>query len=130
MGKFSIGTYVKPESANAWAEDVAELDAAVKANTDESVAISASITLDGKTKDVDLRAIRDAAKKLGRTVRILKLDESKLTTVSVSEKGRKTFGGSVDVTITLTDKYADGRGRKPANATPASEETVTAKASK
>lgn len=130
MGKFNIGTYVKPESANAWAEDVAELDAAVKANTDDTQVVSASITLDGKSKDVDLRAIRDAAKKLGRTVRILKLDESKLEVASVSEKGRKTFAGSVDVTITLTDKYADGRGRKPANATPESEEKVSAKSTK
>lgn len=117
MGKFNIGTYVKPEAKNVWAEDVEELNEAIKANTDENTVVSASITLEGKTKDVDLRAIRDAAKKLGRTVRILKLDESKLEVASVSEKGRKTFAGSVDVTITLTDKYADGRGRKPANAT-------------
>lgn len=114
MSKFSISEYVAPEKSNPWTEDVTELSTAVDGNEK----LSATINLPGKTHQADLRAIRDAAAKLDRTVRILSVDESALTIDSVSEKGRKTFGGTYKITFTLRPKVADGRGRKPAEDKP------------
>lgn len=113
MGKFAIAEYVRPATANAWAEDVAELDAAVK----ENPSFAGTITVDAKDEGKELRAIRDAAKALNRTVRILKRDDSNAEVAEVKENGRKVYKGTVDLTVTLADKYAEGRGRKPAAAT-------------
>lgn len=123
MGKLNISTeaFVKPQSANAWAEDIAELNDAIKAKP----GIFATLTVDAKDEGKELRAIRDAAKALDRTVRILKRDDANAEVAEVKDNGRKVYKGTVDLTITLAEKYAEGRGRKPA-----AESTVPAKSTK
>jgi hypothetical protein len=123
MGKFAIAKYEAPAKANEWADDVAELKDAV----DQDETFAATVELDGKTHQADLRSIRDAAKKLDRTVRIISVDESKLEVDSVSEKGRKTYKGIATYKITLRPKVADGRGRKPAETADAKPEGKSSK---
>lgn len=111
MGKFSIGTFVKPEAENEWVEDVTELAEATAQDANAAATFVINVKEEGKT----LRAIREAAKTLDKTVRIRHRDDSNVAREGVKENGKPIFGGEVIITISLTDKYKDGRGRKPAS---------------
>lgn len=118
MGRFNIAKFEKPKAHNEWAEDVAELDEQVKADPEFAATFTIPAADEGKT----LTRIREAAAELNRTVRILARDDSKASIAGTTEKGRRIFAGEVTLSITLRDKYADGRGR-PKGSTVATEAT-------
>lgn len=111
MGKFTLGTYTKPEKHNEWVEDVQELADATAQNPETSATFELDIRDESKT----ILAIRDAAKTLNKTVKIVRRDDRAVTQIGTKDNGKKVFQGNVVVEIQLVERYKDGRGRKPGN---------------
>ncbi len=112
MGKFAITTFV-PESnkANEWIEDIAELAAATESNPDAA----AEVAIPWAKRNTELLAIREAAKAVNKTVRVRKQNEDGLKAIGTKANGKTVFEGDIVYTISLTDKYKEGRGRKAAS---------------
>lgn len=114
MGKFQLVEYVAAtEKANEWIEDVQELAVATDANPNAA----AVIPVPWAKRNTTLSAIRGAAKTLNKSVRVRKEDTSGLRKVGQKDNGKDVFEGDILYTIALIDKIADGRGRKPKDAT-------------
>jgi len=110
MSKFEITSFVAPEKSNEWVDAV---DALIEAGaTDENAAIT--IHVEAKDEAKELRAFRAAAKTANKTVRIRVRDDSAVETVGRKDNGKAILKGEVALTLSLTEKYKDGRGRKPA----------------
>lgn len=118
MGKFAIGAFVAPEKENTWVEDVHELALATDADPNASATFSVSVKDESRT----LLDIREAAKGLNKTVRVRVRNDDAVTKVGVKENGKAILEGDVILTITLTEKYKDGRGRPKASAKPVESE--------
>lgn len=109
MSKFELVTFEKPVKVNEWVEPIDQLIAAVDTDPEHA---AFKLTFEAKEEGKEMRAIRSAAKARGKTVRILHRDDSAVERVGQKESGRPIYKGDVIVTITVRDKYADGRGRK------------------
>lgn len=107
--KFELVDFERAPRVNEWVEPVAQLATAVEANPKASYRIPVNVKDEGR----ELAAIRAAAKDINKTVRVLVRDDSAVTRVGQKDNGKPVFEGQVVLTITLTEKYADGRGRKP-----------------
>ena len=105
---FELVEFETAPRVNEWVEPIAQLAEATEKNDKASY----RIPLDVKDEGKELLAIRAAAKDIGKTVRVRVRDDSGVTKVGSKENGKPIFEGQVIVTISLTDKYADGRGRK------------------
>lgn len=110
MAKFQMTKFVAPEKSNEWDEPIK----ALAELTDEDAAIE--VYIDWKGRNGELARIRDAAKKVDKTVRIRTEDVSGLTEVGTKENGKKIYQGEIRYVLTLSEKYKDGRGRKPKDA--------------
>lgn len=106
---FELVEFEQAPRANEWIEPVQQLIDATEINPKASY----RIPLDVKDEGKELLAIRAAATSFGKTVRVRVRDDSAVTKVGVKDNGKPIFEGQVVLTISLTDKYADGRGRKP-----------------
>lgn len=119
MGVEFKAVTVTPEAkANEWIEPIAAL--AAQNDTEAGY----EIPIAWKGRNAVLGQLRDAAKLAGKTLRIRKQDESGLNAIGKTEKGKTVFDGNIVYTVTLTDKYKDGRGRKTTDAVEAQPETA------
>lgn len=107
MSKFSIGTFTAPAKENEWIDDVNELAQATEANSDASATFTVPVKDEGRT----LSDIRAAAKLINKTVRIRVRNDEAVTKTGTKENGKAILSGDVTLTISLTEKYKDGRGR-------------------
>lgn len=107
--KFELVDFERAPRVNEWVEPVSQLATAIAHNPKASF----RIPLDVKDEGKEISAFRAAAKDIGKTVRILVRDDSAVTKVGQKENGKPIYEGQVVLTVTLTEKYADGRGRKP-----------------
>lgn len=107
--KYALTTYVAPEKSIS--QDILDAVQSLVDSTDENAALTLVFDVNEEAKE--LRAFRQAAKDQGKTVRIRHRDESAVTKVGTKENGKPVYQGEVTVVVSLTEKYADGRGRKP-----------------
>lgn len=114
MSRFTAVKITPATKENLWIEDVAAMVAA----TDADPEFGAQVVFPVKDEAREVAAIRDAAKTLGKTVRIITRDDSALTRVGSKDNGKPIFEVDVVLTLAIRDKYKDGRGRKPASAAP------------
>ena len=121
MAKFEMTTFTAPPKSNEWDEPIAALAEVTDTylaseNADPEQYPAITVFIDWKGRNGELARIRDAAKKVDKTVRIRTEDVSGLTEVGTKENGKKIYQGEIRYVLTLSEKYKDGRGRKPKDA--------------
>lgn len=112
MGFKAAGTYEAPETVNPYIDDIAGF---AEQNADNP---NAQFEIDVPAKEQSRHEgfIRKAANLAGKTARLRKVDDSGVTVVGKTEKGREIKEGTVILTYTLSEQHKAGQGRKPAEA--------------
>lgn len=112
MANFELTEFVAEDTrVNEWIDPIKALAEAIEANPKAAF----KVTVEWAKRNTELLAIREAAKQINKTVRVRAQDESGLEKIGTTDKGKSVYKGDIIYTISLTDKYKDGRGRKPAD---------------
>lgn len=107
--KYELTTFKASEKAIS--QDILDaVDVLVNAENEDA---ALTLVFDVNEEAKELRAFRQAAKEKGKTVRIRHRDETAVTKIGTKENGKAVYQGEVTLVVSLTEKYADGRGRKP-----------------
>lgn len=115
MGFQTAGDFKAPELVNPYIEDVAAFATANAENP------AASFVIDAPAKEQSRHEgfVRKAANLAGKTARLRKVDDSGVTVVGKTEKGREIREGVVLLTYTLSEQHKAGQGRPKGGASEA-----------
>ena len=103
----TVGTWIKPEKANPYDDDMP----ALVAETDADPTIAATLTVDVEHASREELLFRKSANAHKRTARLVNRDDSKLKVVGVDEDGNDVLAGNVALTFQLVPQHKPRRGK-------------------